>query len=257
MVDAKVRERIAEEAELSSRDVVVEIGVGEGFLTEILLQRAGWVVGFEIDPALTSLIEEKFAGYANFSFYPEDFLKIDLKTRLVFPTFSGIKCVSNLPYSASTPILLKLFNEEAEWKLLLLMVQREFGDKVLSFPPQGKGNLVSLATHLRFTVQKVLSVSPSAFRPNPKIESVVLKFVPRPDGIDLAMYRKIVNLARFLFTQKRKSLRSRLEEKVNDSKKVSKILNETGILPHLRAEDLEYVQWIALAMALEDKIEKS
>lgn len=254
LIDLKIRGRIAAEAELSPRDVVVEIGVGDGFLTELLLQQAGWVVGFEIDPALTSLIKEKFAAYSNFSFYPKDFLKTDLKTHL--PSFSEIKCVSNLPYSVSTPILLKLLSEEVEWTLLLLMVQKEFGDKVLSFPPQGKGSLVSLATHLRFSVQKVLTVTPSAFRPNPKIESVVLKFVPRKDWIDLKTYQTITNLARFFFMQKRKSLLSRLEEKLGNRHKASEVLEKAEILPHLRAEELEYSQWIALTMALEEKNEE-
>ncbi|MCX7667998.1 MAG: 16S rRNA (adenine(1518)-N(6)/adenine(1519)-N(6))-dimethyltransferase RsmA [Atribacterota bacterium] len=256
LVDSKVRERIVLEAELSSRDAVVEIGVGEGFLTEVLLREAGWVVGFEIDPALTSLINEKFATYPNFSFYPEDFLKIDLKKHLILPVFPAIKCVSNLPYSASTPILLKLFTEEIEWKLLLLMVQREFGDKVLSFPPHGKGSLVSLAAHLRFTVQKVFSVTPSAFRPNPKVESVVLKFSPREDQIDPVMYRKIIILARFLFTQKRKSLLSRLEETMESREKALEILEKAEILPHFRAENLDRSQWIALTTTFEEKTTK-
>ncbi|MEN3186793.1 MAG: 16S rRNA (adenine(1518)-N(6)/adenine(1519)-N(6))-dimethyltransferase RsmA [Atribacterota bacterium] len=256
LVDSKIRKRVAEEAELSPLDLVVEIGIGGGFLTEILLQQAGWVVGFEIDSGLTPLIREKFAAYSNFSFYPEDFLKIDLQTYLAFLTFPVIKCVSNLPYSVSTPILFKLFDEKVEWNLLLLMVQREFGDKVLSFPPSGKGSLVSLATHLRFNVKRVLTVAPSAFSPIPKVESVVLKLVPRMDGVDLTTYRKVINLARFLFMQRRKSLYSRLEEKMGSRKKASDVLEKTGILPQIRADDLERSQWIALTMALENQNEE-
>lgn len=252
LIDANIRKRIVEEGALSHEDIVVEIGVGEGFLTELFLQRAGWVVGFEIDTALVDLVKEKFAGFSNFSFYPEDFLRIDLKTCLASFPFPRKKCVSNLPYSISTPVFLKLFGENIAWDLLLLMVQREFGERVLAFPPQGKGGLLSLAAHLRFEVKKVLSVAPCAFRPNPQVESVVLKFSPRRDQIDFPSAQQILNLARFLFSQKRKSLLALLEAKVGSRAEVLGVLERAHVLPYLRAEDLDRFQWIALAEAFQE-----
>ena len=250
LVDRRIRDRIVEEANLSCEDVVVEIGVGEGFLTEPLLQRAGWVVGFEVDPVLVHLVKEKLAAYSHFSLYPGDFLKIDLKACLTSLPLFRKKCVSNLPYSISTPALLKLLTEDVTWNLLLLMVQREFGERVLALPPQGKGTFLSVVAHLRFEVQKVLSVSPSAFRPNPRVESVVLKFLPRDDRVDLVTFRKVTALARFCFSQKRKSLLSLLGMKSGNCDRVLAMIQAAGISPRLRAEDLERSQWIALAEIL-------
>lgn len=236
-----------EEAELSPQDLVVEIGVGEGNLTESLLAKAGWVVGFEIDPFLYQRVKWKLGSFSNFSLYPENFLQVDLKVYLASFPFLRKKCVSNIPYSMSTPVFWKLLGEDVKWNRLVLMVQKEFGDRILSFPPAGKGTLISLAVHLRFVVQKVLLVSPSAFRPNPQIDSMVLKLFPCQEGIDFSFYQQIVILARFLFSQRRKALFSLLGKELWGEREIKEVLEEAGIMPQTRVEDLDREQWILLA----------
>ncbi|MGQ9474060.1 MAG: 16S rRNA (adenine(1518)-N(6)/adenine(1519)-N(6))-dimethyltransferase RsmA [Candidatus Caldatribacteriaceae bacterium] len=247
LVDTKIRDRIIEEAELSSQDLVVEIGVGEGILTESLLAKAGWVMGFEIDPFLYQRAQWRLGGFSHLSLYPENFLQVDLKAYLASFPFLRKKCVSNIPYSLSTPLFLKLLGEDVEWNLLVLMVQKEFGDRILSFPPAGKGTLLSLAIHLQFLVQKVFLVSPSAFCPNPRVDSMVLKLFPRQDKVDFSVYRQIVTLARFLFSQRRKTLFSLLGKGLLGEREIKEILEEAGIMPQSRVEDLDREHWILLA----------
>lgn len=251
LVDQKVRDAIVEHAALSQEDLVVEIGVGKGFLTEALLLRAGWVVGFEIDPVLFHQARERFKGFANLSLVQADFLQISLPTFLAPFPFQSKKCVSNLPYSLSTAVFLKLFGEEVEWRLILLMVQREFGERVLFFPPEGKGSLVSMAVHLRFAVEKVFYVPPSTFRPQPHVESVVLKFTPLGEQINGSLYWRIMSLGRLCFAQRRKAVLALLSGELGDRGKALSILEVSRVPPHARAEDLTRDQWIALGHAWE------
>lgn len=177
LTDTQVLERIVEAGELSSEDLVLEVGVGEGTLTERLAQRAGQVVGFEVDPDLFLRAQERLRNFQNVVLIRQDILEVDLSFLLSSFPAQRRKCIANLPYGISTPFFLRLLETTVEtgWERFVVMVQYEFGEKLLSLPPQGKGNPLSIGAARIFTVERLLVVPPSAFRPAPQVFSLLVR----------------------------------------------------------------------------------
>ena len=244
LVDKAVRDLIIDRAELNKEDTVVEVGVGRGILTEALVQKAGRVIGWEIDERLYRLVQEKLKDYSNLTLYREDFLSADLSSTLSL--FSSLKIVSNIPYSISSPFFSKILESDIQWNLMILMVQREFGEKIL----RGKGSPLSVGVNLLYRVEKVREVSPGSFSPPPSVRSLILKLTPSPSRVDSGTYEKVVCWARFLFSQRRKKIEKLLHPMVG-KEKAQEILAQAHINPEWRAENLEVEHWIALVSRLE------
>lgn len=233
LADERILECIVEAGGLSRSDLVLEVGVGDGTLTKRLAEKAGWVIGFEIDPLLFAKAQEQLRVYHHVFLYQEDFLKVDFVPLLLSFPAENRKCIANIPYGISTPFFLALLKTAPElfWERFVVMVQHEFGKKLLSFPPKGKGNLLALGITKLFSVEQLLAVPPSAFRPNPKVRSLVLagrrRGDPPPDFIPF------LEFAMTLFRQRRKALQSLVPEIV-------------ALAPDLggkRAEDLTLPEW--------------
>ncbi|MDI3543264.1 MAG: rRNA (adenine1518-N6/adenine1519-N6)-dimethyltransferase [Candidatus Atribacteria bacterium] len=241
LVDQAVRDIIIDNATIKKEDTVVEIGVGRGILTEVLVQKAGRVIGWEIDQELYRLIQEKLKGYSNLTIYREDFLSTDLS---FLSSFSPIKLVSNIPYAISSPLLSKLLESGLNWDLVILMVQREFGEKIL----QEKGSPLAVGVHLFYKVEKIREVSPGSFSPSPSVHSLILRLTPS-SPIDLSAYREIMYWIRLLFSQRRKKI-EKLLRPLWGKEKTQAILAQAHINPEWRAEDLVVKQWVALVSQL-------
>ncbi len=129
---------------------------------------------------------------------------------------------------------------------MILMVQREFGEKIL----RGKGSPLSVGVNLLYRVEKVREVSPGSFSPPPSVRSLILKLTPSPSRVDSGTYEKVVCWARFLFSQRRKKIEKLLRPMVG-KEKAQEILAQAHINPEWRAENLEVEHWIALVSRLE------
>ncbi|MEN3203363.1 MAG: 16S rRNA (adenine(1518)-N(6)/adenine(1519)-N(6))-dimethyltransferase RsmA [Atribacterota bacterium] len=183
LVDAAILERIVSAGELSPQDLVLEVGVGKGVLTERLAQHAGWVVGIEIDSDLFTYAQERLKTLTNVVLVKEDVLKIDFPTLLSPFKAERRKCIANLPYGISTPFFFRFLEStpQVQWERFVVMVQYEFGEKLLSLPPQGKGNPLSIGIAKAFSVERLCVVPPSSFWPNPKVYSLLLCGKRRPE----------------------------------------------------------------------------
>lgn len=177
LVDTEILERIVSAGELSPQDLVLEVGVGKGVLTERLAQHAGWVVGLEIDCDLLASAQERLKTFANVVLVKGDVLKVDFPTLLSPFQVERRKCVANLPYSISTPFFFRFLEStpKVQWERFVVMVQYEFGEKLLSLPPQGKGNPLSIGIAKTFSLERLCVVPPSSFWPNPKVYSLLLR----------------------------------------------------------------------------------
>jgi len=244
LVDKAVRGIIIDKADLKKEDTVVEVGVGKGILTEVLVQKAGKVIGWEIDERLYRMVREKLKDYSNLVLYREDFLSADLASLL--SSFSSLKLVSNIPYAISSPFFSKILESGIKWDLLVLMVQREFGEKVL----QKKGSPLAVGVNLLYEVEKVREVSPGSFSPPPAVRSLILKFIPLSPQIEPDAYKEIMHWVHFLFSQRRKKVEKLLRPQLG-REKTREILARAHIHPEWRAEHLEIEHWIALVSQLE------
>ncbi len=226
MKDQTVLERMWEIAELMEEDEVLEIGAGFGALTLFLGERLKKVVAIEKDKRLLDKLKQNVSHLKNVEIIAGDFLQLDLRE---FYKGNKIKVVSNLPYSVSSQILLKILDHREFFSLLAIMLQREVGERISALPGSRQYGLLSVLIQTYMNASVELNVRPEAFWPQPEVESVVVKLRPlqRPRShiSDEKLFKKIIKAA---FSSRRKMLNNSLcsifsKEKVLESLKISEI----------------------------------
>jgi len=241
--DKNILDKIVGLAELKEQDEVLEIGPGLGALTEGLAKRAGRVVAVEKDKKLIPHLSELSETYGNIELISEDSLNVDFRSLF---NGSGIKVVSNLPYSVSTPILIRLLEQRDIFTSLVLMLQLEVGERIASGPGSKKYGSISVLLQTYFDITLEFRVPPAAFWPKPKVYSVVLKMIPlktpRVQISDEKLYEKVIRAA---FSSRRKMLGNSLASAFpKDS--VLKALESSGIDHKRRAETLSIEEFAKL-----------
>ncbi|KLO23001.1 MULTISPECIES: 16S rRNA (adenine(1518)-N(6)/adenine(1519)-N(6))-dimethyltransferase RsmA [unclassified Marinitoga] len=228
--------KIVEKAEIKKGDIVIEIGAGAGTLTEELINSGATILAFEIDERLKPLLEERFKSFNNIKIEFMDFLKADLSK------VSSPKYVANIPYYITSPILEKIFLETPNFQSAILMVQKEYSQRMLA--KSGK-NYSPLSIFVQFfcNVEKLFDIPPHAFIPNPKIDSTVVKLTPKKNIPDINKKRffKFVHIA---FSQRRKTIKNNLKILFND--KTDNILEKCGIDPKIRPENISIEKFVEI-----------
>ena len=230
------------------RDLVVEIGPGEGALTAELERRAGRVIALEIDPALAARLRTRFPGV--------EVLEADARRwsyrSLPRPSGGRVVVVGNLPYSVAKPILQSLVQARTAIDEMALMLQREVADRVAA-PPGGRtyGSL-SVLTQLYCEARVALHVPPGAFRPPPRVESAVvhLRVLPTP-RVAVSDEPRFSSVVRAAFAHRRKTLANALAGSLGMAPgAVRAAADATGIDPGRRAETLTIPEFAALSARL-------
>ena len=232
----------------TERDLVVEIGPGDGALTGLLAGRAGRVIALEIDRALSAALRARLPAV--------EVLDADARSwnyaGLVGQAGGRVLILGNLPYSVGKPILMALIEARAAIHEMALMLQREVAERIAA-PPGGKSyGSLSVFTQLNCDVRLALRVQPGAFRPPPKVDSAVLHLrVLREPRVPLADPRRFESVVRAAFAQRRKMLANALGAGLGlplDS--VRRGAAAAGVDPTRRAETLSLSEFAALATAL-------
>lgn len=241
--DFRIIDRIAQTAELSAEDEVLEIGPGLGALTFALADKAKRVVAIEKDKKLFENLRELFIGYNNIEFINQDALKTDYGS-----LYRGnkLKAIANLPYSVSSPVLFKLLEDRQYFSSMVLMLQHEVGVRITASPGGKTYGSISVLLQAYCDITFEFRVSPESFWPKPKVDSVVLKLVPlktpRAEIPDYRLFEKVVKAA---FSSRRKMLGNSLQS--NFSKElVHEALNQSGIDSKRRAETLSVEEFAVL-----------
>jgi 16S rRNA (adenine1518-N6/adenine1519-N6)-dimethyltransferase len=244
--DRQMIERILHAAALQPDDRVLEIGPGQGVLTGPLLERAGQVVVMEVDRDLAEGLRRRQAP--NLLVHEGDALRMDWSQMLAGEPF---KLVANLPYNISSQILFKILEHRQHFRQLVLMFQKEVGDRLCAPPDTRDYGILSVLCQLHYQIRRVALVPPGAFFPPPKVDSVVLLFEPLPAPrvpvVDEAFFRKVVKAA---FAQRRKTLRNTLIAAGFDSQTTPNLLTAAGIDPGRRGETLTLTEFACMAEAL-------
>jgi 16S rRNA (adenine1518-N6/adenine1519-N6)-dimethyltransferase len=213
LIDGNVIANIIRAADLSSEDMVLEIGPGKGALTSRLAEKAAQVVAVEWDGGLVSYLKDEFRAYDTVTVHHGDFLRTDLDHLLGPLRSDGWKAVANLPYNISSQILFRLIEYRKLFSELLLMLQKEVGERLIAPPSCKEYGILSVFCQLYFDIEKVMSVKPASFRPVPKVDSLVLRFrvldAPRVFVGDERLFQVLVKAA---FSQRRKTLLNCLKQ---------------------------------------------
>jgi 16S rRNA (adenine1518-N6/adenine1519-N6)-dimethyltransferase len=221
-------------------DVMVEIGPGLGALTEPLLAALDHLHVVEIDRDLIAHLRQRFSP-ERLSIHEGDALEFDFAA-----IGTGLRIVGNLPYNISTPLLFHLATFADDVRDMHFMLQREVVARMVAKPGGSDYGRLSVMLQYRFDMERLFLVPPGAFKPAPKVDSAIVRLLPRPaaelDARDEAFFARLVLAA---FGQRRKMLRNTLRGFATEEQ-----LTAVGIAPTVRAEDLAVADYVRLANAL-------
>lgn len=229
---------------------VLEIGAGVGVLTKELLERCDKVVCVELDKRLFPVLNDTLAGYDNLTLVNEDILKVDLE-KLVDDNFKDMELFvcANLPYYITSPVIMRLLEEGLPFKKIVVMVQKEAGDRLCAKVGTRECGAVTVAVNYYAQARKLFGVSRGSFIPSPNVDSCVIELdlTARKDyGVEnRELFFKIIKSA---FAQRRKTLLNSLAGGMKLEKSLlSDAIKKAGISEKLRAEALSMEDFARLA----------
>ncbi len=255
LINQGILEKIVSAAELSSDDIVLEVGPGTGNLTKLLSKKvlrqgsgqAGQVVAIEKDRRLIEDLKTKFPAI---KIIEGDVLKVDIEE--LFRNLkleirnSNYKIIGNIPYYTTSHLLKTIFEDWPKPKLIVLTVQKEVAKRIVAKPPHM--NLLALSVQFYAEPKIVGYVSRGSFRPMPKVDSAIIKLVPHNTQHTPEETERFFRLAKAGFSGKRKQLINNLSKNFGMIKEdLLKMFEKVGITPDIRAENLSLNQWIELS----------
>ncbi|MGN6816760.1 MAG: 16S rRNA (adenine(1518)-N(6)/adenine(1519)-N(6))-dimethyltransferase RsmA [Solirubrobacterales bacterium] len=244
LADPNLLEAIVRDAELGRDDVVLEVGAGEGVLSQRLAAAAAQLHTVEIDRGLEGTLAP-VAALPNVDLHWGDAMKLDLAALEPAPT----AMVANLPYSVATPLILRTLEELPSLRRWTVMVQREIADRLRAGPGSRTYGAPSAVAQLACEVEMLRAVDPAVFKPRPRVESAILRLRRTGPGADAAT-RELIRAA---FAHRRKSLARSLEHaRPGSLAPTREALAALGLPEDARAESLSPQQFAALSAKLPD-----
>lgn len=245
LINSKVVEQIIESSEITKEDLVIEIGPGLGTLTKELLEKAKKVICIELDKNMINILEDRFLLYDNLEIINKDVLKVDIQSLIKKEketnNIKKVKLVANLPYYITTPIIMKLLEEQLDLESITVMIQKEVADRLIAIPGQKNTGAITYTVYYYAIPEKVAIVEKKSFIPEPDVTSEVIKLNIR-ESSELEVQNKEVmfRIIKSAFMQKRKTLLNALTNtKVFNSKEEGiSILEQLGLDINIRAEKL-------------------
>lgn len=241
-----VVERIVSALDPRPGDRIVEIGPGAGALSFPLLHRHGALTAVEFDRDLIAPLAEAARGHGALRIVHADVLDVDFTA---LAAGDALRLVGNLPYNLSTPILFHALAHRAAIRDMHFMLQKEVVDRMGAAPGSKVYGRLSVMLQAYCAVTPLFNVPPGAFRPPPKVDSALVRLVPRSEAaIGIADPRRFAAIVRAAFGQRRKTLRNALAA-VCDADTIA----AAGLRPQARAEQVPVAGFVALANLPVDK----
>jgi 16S rRNA (adenine1518-N6/adenine1519-N6)-dimethyltransferase len=253
LVDKEVLEVITAAAEVTSDDIIVEVGPGLGILTEALARKAGGVIAIELDDRLAALLKKTLASFDNVTIINDDVLNIEPGDLLVGWGANPVyKVVANLPYYITSPVLRHFLDTTVKPKVMIVMVQKEVAEAIAAKP--GDMSLLSISVQFYGKPEIVSYVPAQSFYPAPEVDSAVLRINLYPQPAVAVDEGGFFELVRAGFAAPRKQIANSLSQGLG--------LPKAGVLPLLekadidwqrRAETLTLEEWARLWRVFEEK----
>jgi len=249
LIDPLILDRIVKSLHLKMHDEVLEIGAGTGTLTERLAQEGIRVLAVEVDEALCQILKEELKDYPNVKIICEDISQFSLEEQFKGP----FKVVGNLPYQIASSLLLDLVKRE-NVGLLVVMVQREVAERLLSPPGCKKRGILTVLMQHYALIEKIIDAPSHAFIPPPRVASSLIRIERRkihpPEEAQV-----IFRVVKAAFSSRRRMLINALSGALRRDKNfLREKLREVGIDEKLRAEDLAEEDFLKLSRVLREEV---
>ena len=236
IIDENIIDSIINKSDIDKNTLVIEVGPGAGSLTYKLAENSKNVICYEIDTTLKDILANNLKKFDNVDIIYNDFLKQNIKEDIKRYDYDKLYVVANLPYYITTPILMKIIEDNIGVDKIVVMVQKEVGDRFKAKLNSKDYSSLSVYLNYYFDVKKVLDVSRNVFMPKPNVDSIVVEF-SKKEKIHLKNEQLFFKLVRDSFKQKRKNLRNNL--KGYDLEKINNILNKYNFDITVRNEQLD------------------
>lgn len=236
IVDQNIIDRIIESSLVDKDTMVIEIGPGAGSLTYKLGLAASSVLCYEIDESLKDILSSNLSGLDNVSVKFCDFMSADVNRDLKDYNFDKLYVVANLPYYITTPIIMKIIEDKIPVDKIVVMVQKEVGDRFKAVPGSRDYGSLSVFLNYYFDIVKLMDISRNIFIPKPNVDSIVVEFRRKSSSFYLKNEEMFFRLVRDSFKQKRKTIRNNLRD--YDLSIIEKVLSKYGYDLSVRAEAL-------------------
>ncbi len=241
-------EKIARVADIQENSLIIEIGAGAGSLTKKLANFSSCqVLAYEIDLRLQPMLGETFIEFPNVHFIFDDFLKRNILEDITLFSYQHLYVIANLPYYITTPILEKIIRE-VDVDKMILMVQKEVGERFTAEVGTKQYNSLSIFLQSYFSVKCEFLVSRNCFIPKPNVDSVVVSFTKRIPPYFISNRSFFEKIVRDSFQYKRKTLRNNL--KGYDLDKISNILEKNKFSLSNRAEEIPIEVFVEISNEL-------
>lgn len=245
IVDKNIIDNIIKFSLVDKDTMVIEIGPGAGSLTTALAESSKSVLCYEIDDSLKDVLSDSLKNFDNVDIIYQDFLKANVSETLKKYNYDKLYVIANLPYYITTPIITKIIEDKLNVDKIVIMVQKEVGDRLKAQPGSKDYNSLSIYISYYFNVKKLMDVSRNIFLPKPNVDSIVIELSKKENKYKLKNETVFFKLVRDSFVQKRKTLRNNL--KAYDLNIIEKVLNKYGYDLSVRAENLSIDIFVDIA----------
>lgn len=248
IIDENVITNIIKKSGVDQDTLVLEIGPGAGSLTYKLSEYAKNVICYEIDTKLQLILEETLSDCSNVKVIYQDFLKSNVLETLKEYDYKKLYVVANLPYYITTPIIVKLIEDHIPVEKIVVMVQKEVGNRFKANPGSKEYGSLTVFLDYYFDIKKVMDVSKNVFLPKPNVDSIVVSFTKKVQVLTAQNEEYFFQLVRDSFKQKRKTLRNNL--KSYNLEIVERVLKKYDQDLSVRAENITLEEFIEMSNEL-------
>ena len=246
--DNHIVERIVSEAQILEDTLVVEVGPGKGVLTKELSKKANNVICYEIDEELQYELINLQKEYKNVTVKFCDFLCVDLLDDLKEYDYKHLYFISNVPYYITTPILTKIMESKLPFEKIVMMVQKEVGERFSAKPESKSYSSITVFLNYFYNIKKLFNVSRNEFIPVPNVDSEVICFEKKNEQLNVKDEELFFRLVRDSFKFKRKTIKNNLKN--YDLLKIESVLKNNGFSLETRAEQIPLDVFVEISNAL-------
>ena len=245
IVDENIINSIVTKSLIDKETLVIEIGPGAGSLTTKLAESSKQVLCYEIDTTLKEILNENLKQYNNVDIIYQDFLEADVINDIKKYNYTKLYIVANLPYYITTPIIINVIEKNLNVDKMVVMVQKEVGDRFKANVGTKDYNSLSIYLNYYFNVRKLMDISRNIFIPKPNVDSIVVEFTKKENNYNLKNEEIFFKLIRDSFTQKRKTIRNNLKN--YDLNKIEEVLKKHNQDLSTRAEQITIETFVEIA----------